>query len=330
MTPSEHPAPQLDPEAGAVWQRIVASGGIGNLDAYTAGSLPTLRELAPTGADTLLRDRPYAERGIAVPGPAGTIPASVFTPLAPSPDPAPGILWLHGGGMIGGSRWGASEALDAAEAVRGVVVSIDYRLAPEHPAPAPLEDCVAVLRWVGEHTDELGIDPARLILGGGSAGGGLAAATALWVRDHGGPALAGLVLRSPMLDDRMTSVSSHQFGDDIVWSRARNAFGWGSLLGDRIGTDDVGIYDAPGRATDLSGLPPTFVDVGSADLFRDEDVAFASTVWACGGDAELHVWPGGYHGMESMAPDAALSVESRRARCRWVERRVGRPVDRVD
>jgi acetyl esterase/lipase len=319
---SPRPTPPLDPEAGAVWRRILESGGLGNLDAYRAESLPSLRELAPTGADTLLRDRPFAEREISIPGPAGTIPASVFTPVAPSRELAPGILWLHGGGMIGGSRWGAGEALDAAADVEGVVVSIDYRLAPEHPAPAPLDDCVAALRWVGEHAEELGIDPARLILGGGSAGGGLAAATALWVRDHGGPDLIGLVLRSPMLDDRMTSTSANQFGDDIVWTRARNAFGWGCLLGDRIGTDDVSVYDAPGRATDLSGLPPTFVDVGSADLFRDEDVAFASTIWACGGDAELHVWAGGYHGVESMAPDAALSIESRRTRNRWVARRL--------
>jgi acetyl esterase/lipase len=319
---SQHPAPPLDPEAGAVWRRILESGGLGNLDAYSAESLPSLRELAPTGADTLLRGRPVAEREIAIPGPAGAIATSVFAPDPPSSDLAPGILWLHGGGMIGGSRYGASEAVDAAEPVGGVVVSIDYRLAPEHPAPAPLEDCVAALRWVGEHAEELGIDPSRLILGGGSAGGGLAAATALWVRDHGGPALIGLVLRSPMLDDRMTTVSANQFGDDIVWTRARNGFGWGCLLGERIGTDDVSIYDAPGRATDLSGLPPTFVDVGSADLFRDEDVAFASTVWACGGDAELHVWAGGYHGVESMAPDAAISTEARRTRCRRVERRL--------
>jgi acetyl esterase/lipase len=148
----------------------------------------------------------------------------------------------------------------------------------------------------------------------------LAAATALRVRDHGGPALAGLMLCCPMLDDRMTSCSSDQFDDVILWTRASNEFGWRSLLGDRFGTDEVTIYEVPGRATDLAGLPPTLVDVGSADLFRDEDVGFASTIWASGGDAELHVWPGGYHGFELLAPAATLSLDAAEARRRWIAR----------
>jgi acetyl esterase/lipase len=140
------------------------------------------------------------------------------------------------------------------------------------------------------------------------------------VRDEGGPPLAGLLLCCPMLDDRMASVSANQFGDAILWTRASNEFGWRSLLGERAGMGDVTIYEAPGRATDLSGLPPAFVDVGSADLFRDEDVAFASTIWASGGSAELHVWPGGYHGFELLAPTAALSADAGEARRRWLTR----------
>jgi acetyl esterase/lipase len=123
-----------------------------------------------------------------------------------------------------------------------------------------------------------------------------------------------------MLDDRMTTLSSDQFDDAVLWTRASNEFGWRSLLGDRAGTDDVGIYEAPGRASDLAALPPTLVDVGSADLFRDEDVAFASTIWSAGGDCELHVWAGGYHGFELIAPTATLSADAREARRRWLTR----------
>ncbi|OHV30873.1 MULTISPECIES: alpha/beta hydrolase fold domain-containing protein [Pseudofrankia] len=118
--------------------------------------------------------------------------------------------------------------------------------------------------------------------------------------------LAGLLLLSPMLDDRMQAPSSHLTGD-LLWSRTSNQTGWRMLLGDRAGADGVSSYAAPGRATDLSGLPPTFIGVGSVELFRDGDVAFASTIWASGGDAELHVWPGGFHGIEDMAPHSALA-----------------------
>jgi acetyl esterase/lipase len=140
------------------------------------------------------------------------------------------------------------------------------------------------------------------------------------LRCASGTSFVGLLLCCPMLDDRMTSIAANQFGDDMVWTRASNEFGWRSLLGSRAGTDDVTIYDAPGRATDLGGLPPTLIDVGSADLFRDEDVAFASTIWASGGDAELHVWPGGYHGFELVAPTCALSVDAADAGRRWLAR----------
>ena len=223
--------------------------------------------------------------------------------------------------MVSGDRYQCPDALLLAEAIGAVVVAIEYRLAPEHPSPAPGDDCYAGLLWFLEHTTELGVDPSAIFLGGGSAGGGLAAGTALRLRDSGGPHLAGLILSSPMLDDRMTSVSSHQFPNDIVWTRPSNEFGWRSLLGDRQGTDDVSIYEAPGRATDLSGLPPTIIDVGSVDLFRDEDVAFASAIWAAGGDAELHIWPGGYHGFEFAAPDSALSKTALATRRQWIVRR---------
>jgi acetyl esterase/lipase len=316
-------APSFDPEAGAVWRTVsdtIFGGGGMRVDAET---LPAVRAFAGMDRDTLLENRPFAEREVRVPGPAGEIVLSVFTPDGPAGS-GPGLYWIHGGGMILGTRFGAAEALDVAVDVGAVVVSVEYRLAPEHPAPAPGDDCYAALCWLGEHAADIAIDPARIVLGGTSAGGGLAAAAGLRVRDQGGPPLAGLMLCCPMLDDRMTSTSSDQFGDDIIWTRASNEFGWRSLLGERYGTDGVSIYDAPGRATDLSGLPPTYIDVGSADLFRDEDAAFASRIWAVGGDAELHVFAGGYHGYELFAPATALARDTFETRRRWLARTLAR------
>lgn len=318
MTDTTHPAPPFDPECGANWARVrevFADGFV-----LSEETLELTRGGALFGKDMVLAGRAVSEQELQIPGPAGEMTLSVFTPEGGVAPGAPGLYWLHGGGMVTGTRYLCPEALDMAAAVGAVVASVEYRLAPEHPAPAPQDDCYAGLLWVAEHADELGIDTDRLVMGGSSAGGGLAAATALRVRDHGGPGLVGLYLGCPMLDDRMITVAANQFGDDLLWTRASNEFGWRSLLGDRAGTDDVTIYDAPGRATDLSGLPPTFIDVGSCDLFRDEDVAFASHLWASGGDCELHVWPGGFHGFELFAPEAPLSTAARAVRPRWLER----------
>jgi len=316
---ASRPPPPLDPECGAVWRSLSDAFFGGGSPRIDAEALPALRAQAFPGRDGLLAGRRVTERTLRIPGPRGEIALSVFTAEG-SAARAPGICWIHGGGMVMGDRYGAVEALDAAEAVGAVVVSVEYRLAPEHPAPAPADDCTAALRWLAAHAAELGLDSRQLVLGGASAGGGLAAAAALRLRDEGGPKLAGLLLCCPMLDDRMTTPSSQQLADAPLWTRASNAFGWRALLGERAGTEAVTPYEAPGRAEDLAGLPPTFVDVGSADLFRDEDVAFASRIWACGGDAELHVWPGGYHGFERFAPAAALSADAREARRRWLAR----------
>jgi acetyl esterase/lipase len=126
-----------------------------------------------------------------------------------------------------------------------------------------------------------------------------------------------------MLDDRNETVSSHQIDGIGVWDRGSNDTGWDAYLGDRRKTDAVSIYAAPSRATDLSGLPPAYIDCGSAEVFRDEDVAYASTIWACGGVAELHVWPGGFHGFDMMAPHAAVAIAMRQTRTAWVARILG-------
>lgn len=232
----------------------------------------------------------------------------------------PGIYHIHGGGMIIGDRsLGAVQLADWVERYDAVAVTVEYRLAPEFPDPYPVEDSYAGLVWTADHAAELGIDPERLIVVGGSAGGGLAAGVALLARDRSGPPLAGQLLMCPMLDDRDASVSTAQIDGVGVWDRASNVVGWTALLGDRKGTDDVSIYAAPARATDLSGLPSTFIDCGSAEVFRDEDVAYATGIWAAGGQAELHVWAGGFHGFEVVA-HASVSIAATAARESWVAR----------
>src|SRR2546423_532655 len=174
-----------------------------------------------------------------------------------------------------------------------------------------------------EHAAELGADPERIIIVGASAGGGLTASLALLLRDRKGPQPLGQVLMCPMLDDRNETPSSHQMAGLGVWDRTANETGWTALLGDSRGGPDVSPYAAPARAEDLSGLPPAFLDVGSAETFRDEVVAYASRIWQAGGVAELHVWPGGFHGFEGFAPQAALSRSARAAHVDWLRRLLG-------
>lgn len=221
---------------------------------------------------------------------------------------------------MGDRTLGIDIALEWVQLFDAVAVSVEYRLAPEHPDPAPVNDCYAGLVWTAAHADELGFDPGRLIIAGASAGGGLAAGTALMARDQGGPALATQTLACPMLDDRNETISSHQIDGIGTWDRGSNDAGWDALLGDCRKTDQASIYAAPARATDLSGLPPAYIDCGSAEVFRDEDVAYASAIWAAGGVAELHVWAGGFHRFDLMAPHAAVSVGARETRTRFVGR----------
>lgn len=236
----------------------------------------------------------------------------------------PGIYHTHGGGMVTGDRMvGVLSLLPWIVEHDAVAVTVEYRLAPEFPDPYPVEDCYAGLVWTAEHTADLGIDPDRLIIAGASAGGGLAAGTALLARDRSGPRLAGQALLCPMLDDRDQTASTRQYDDAGTWVRESNVMGWTALLGERRGTEDVSIYAAPARATDLSGLPTAFIDCGSAEVFRDESVSYASALWSCGVQAELHIWPGGFHGFDMLAPHAAVSQAAAAARNAWIARTIG-------
>lgn len=271
--------------------------------------------------EEVLEGRNISHREVRVPGYEG---ADITLSVLARNDHAaagPGIYHTHGGGMIIGDRFtGIEVPLEWVERFDAVCVSVEYRLAPEFPDPYLVEDCYAGLVWTADHAGELGIDPSHLIIGGGSAGGGLAAGTTLLARDRQGPRLSGQVLIYPMLDDRNQTVSANQFVGIGVWDRGSNQTGWTACLGERCGTDDVSIYAAPARATDLSGLPPTFIDVASAEVFRDEAVAYASQIWADGGVAELHVWPGGFHGFDLFAPHAQIAQAAIRTRTDWVAR----------
>ncbi|MBA9001924.1 alpha/beta hydrolase [Thermomonospora cellulosilytica] len=318
------PPPPFDPELDAALEalREFISPSM-TLDMISA--IRTGRAALRPSDDDLRRGGAVEFTERAVPGPEGAPDVSLLVCRpAGTTGLLPAVYFMHGGGMIlGDNRSGIEMVLDWVQELGVVAVSVEYRLAPEHPHPAPVEDCYAGLVWTAEHAAELGIDPERIIVAGVSAGGGLAAAVALMARDRGGPELAGQMLVCPMLDDRNETPSSHQMAGLGVWDRTSNETGWSALLGDARGGPDVSPYAAPARAEDLSGLPPAFIDVGSAETFRDEDVAYATRIWQAGGRAELHVWPGGFHGFDQFAPHAALSQEARAARVRWLRRMLG-------
>jgi len=226
------------------------------------------------------------------------------------------ILWLHGGGMFLGAAWTDDVfCRDLARDAGATVVAVDYRLAPEHPHPAALDDAVLALAWVARRH-------VRVVVVGASAGGGIAAGLALRTRDDGGPAIAAQHLYYPMLDDRGETASSIELAYTAMWNRRLNELGWAAYLG---GLPADG-YAAPARADDLAGLPPAYIDTGELDLFRDEDAAYALRLAAAGVPVELHLERGAVHAFEVIAPDAAVSRAARARRIDALRRDLrGRP-----
>ncbi|WP_431973379.1 alpha/beta hydrolase [Micromonospora haikouensis] len=285
--------------------------------------LPQIRQFSSLPVEPLLEGRAIDRREVGIAGPDGKdLPLSVFSPAGPDrTGPAPCVYWMHGGGMVMGDRFSQIDIpLEWLDLFGAVVVSVDYRLAPEATGTSLVDDCYHGLLWVAAHADELGVDPDRIIVAGVSAGGGLTAGVALLARDRGGPDLAAQVLICPMLDHHNDTTSSRQYsGEPGVWTREMNEFGWRSVLGGLAG-DAVPGHVSPATADDLSGLPDTYVDAGTAEVFRDEAVAYATRIWAAGGQAELHIWAGGFHGFDALYPQARISAQARRARTDWLAR----------
>jgi acetyl esterase/lipase len=307
-------SPGFDPEIAAFLEGVPAFG------ALDADTLPMIRPYSSAPIEPLLQNRAVRRREESVLTDDRTkLPVTVISPES-STGLAPGVLWLHGGGMVMGDRFSQIDIpLDWLDELGAVVVTVDYRLAPEATGTTLVEDGFAALRWLAGHAEELGVDPAGLIVAGTSAGGGIAAGVTLLARDQNGPSIAAQVLICPMLDHRGTTVSTRQYPAPGVWSRESNEFAWNAVLGD---TDraQVPSYISPAIADDLSGLPTTYIDAGSAEVFRDEDQQYASRIWAAGGQAELHIWAGGTHGFDAMLPGAALSRAARAARTAWLRR----------
>ncbi len=197
-----------------------------------------------------------------------------------------------------------------------MVVSVDYRLAPETAAPGLVDDGFAALTWLAGHADDLGVSADRIMIGGASAGAGLAAGTALRARDSGGPGLVGQLLVYPMLDHRNETPSSHAVEDLRVWNRSANIAAWKAYLGDA----DPTTYSSPALADDLSGLPPAYISVGTFDMFLDEDVAYATALNRAGVPCELHVYPGAFHASNGFLPDHPTSIRWKRDEDEFISR----------
>ncbi|WP_274645203.1 alpha/beta hydrolase [Microbacterium sp. C7(2022)] len=243
-----------------------------------------------------------------VPGPEGAPDVSVrfYRPRALR-QPAPALFWIHGGGMITGSALQDERScVDFARTLGITVASVDYRLAPEHPAPAALEDCYAALRWLFDHASERDIDPTRIAIGGASAGGGLAAGVALMAHDRGEVDVAFQLLVYPMIDDRTVLRTDHDLPEVRVWTKKSNLYGWTSYVGTPGGAE-VSDYAAPARRGDLGGLPPAWIGVGSFDLFHDEDIAYAQRLRDAGVPCEVTVIQGAFHGFDAVFPGKPVS-----------------------
>ena len=240
----------------------------------------------------------------------GSISVRLHGPRS-SHQPLPALLWIHGGGFVIGSA-AQDDAVGRyfAEHLGIVVAAVEYRLAPEHRYPVPLEDCYDALLWLARQSH---VDPDRIAIGGASAGGGLAASLALLARDRGAVHPAVQLLSYPMLDDRTVLRTDIDETNFRLWNNRANRFGWESYTGHAAGSDDVDGIAAPARNGDLHGLPPAWIGVGTLDLFLDESTAYAERLERAGVPCALEVVPGAFHGFDSIRPDAPVSRAFRAA-----------------
>jgi acetyl esterase/lipase len=288
---------------------------------FTHESLPLHRgaqaELFRERASSAIAGVEVEDRHIQGPDGAPDVRVIIYRPAAAAVKPMPGVLHIHGGGHV----VGLPEMNDARNAtlvaqLGCVVVSVDYRLSPEAPFPAGLEDCYAALQWLNRNAEALGVDRKRLTVMGESAGGGMAAGLALMARDRGETALHAQLLVYPMLDDRSTASDNPATGE-FIWTRELNAFGWSCLLRGHSGEPPA--YAAPAYAQNLAGLPQTFIGVGALDLFLDEDIHYAQRLIRAGVAVTLLVVPGAFHGFDAMS-QGRVATGFTRAYFDWLAR----------
>ncbi|CAN5326552.1 alpha/beta hydrolase [soil metagenome] len=230
----------------------------------------------------------------------GDVSLRIFRPVGAT-GATPALLWMHGGGyIIGAPEQDDRTNILFARELGITVAAVRYRLAPEHPAPAAVDDAYAALLWLAENAAERGIDPSRIAVGGASAGGGLAAALTLLAHDRGGVVPVFQLLLYPMLDDRTATRTDLDTRNVRVWLPKSNRYGWSSYLGVPPGSDGVSPYAAPARRDDLTGLPPAWIGVGTLDLFYDEDLAFAKRLREAGVATELYEVKGAFHGFDAV------------------------------
>jgi acetyl esterase/lipase len=242
--------------------------------------------------------------------PVGPITVRVHRPV-PNGEPRAALLWVHGGGyVLGSAAQDDSICRHFAEALGVVVAAVEYRLAPEHRFPVPLHDCYAALAWLAGQGY---VDPARVAVGGASAGGGLAAAVALLVQERGEMELAFQLLSYPMIDDRTAARTDIDGSMFRLWNNKANRFGWQSYTGHRPGSGDIGGLAAPARYDDLSALPPAWVGIGTLDLFYEESLAYVGRLRAAGVACQLDVVAGAFHGFDMVRPKAGVSRQYRSA-----------------
>ncbi len=300
---------RLDPEVAPPLQGLMdAIGGGFNLHdlpgtrAMVEGMVAAVKAEAPKIDGVATEDR-------LVPGVNGSPDVAVRTyrPAAGSA-PLPVLIWMHAGGWVLGSIEMDDLMVTAlAKDVGCAVVSVNYRLAPENPFPAPLDDCYAVLRWAVRESASLGFDPARIAVGGASAGGNLAAALALLARDKGEAKPALQLLIYPSLDDTNVEQASDTVPENPFWSRENCLIAWQSYLGKHFGAADVPVYAAPFRATSLAGLPPAYIAVGEVDMFVEENIEYARRLIRAEVPTELHVYPGAFHAFDAFAPESRIA-----------------------
>ncbi|WP_313469717.1 alpha/beta hydrolase [Lysinibacillus sp.] len=233
----------------------------------------------------------------------------IYEPAKRKQDKLPAMLWIHGGGFVMGHPDMDDVLCERfVQAANCVVVSIDYRLAPEHPYPAAIEDCYAGLVWMTNKEQSLGIDVRRVAIAGASGGGGLTVALALMARDKGGPSIIFQMPLYPMLDNRNETHSSYEIIDDhATWNRTNNMTAWRMYLGEEENINALSPHAVPSRAENLAGLPPTYICIGQLDLFRDETLDYVTRLAQAGVEVEFHLYPGSYHCFEVFVPEAKIS-----------------------